>query len=100
MAHLPENVRSAIRLFAFYVGNGTVNVELLDGIDYRPALMEFGSDLERVFAIFSNVLDVDEAGLVTNFDQASWRAAQWIRSYLDPDYTVQPPFEDWEFELV
>lgn len=100
MAHLPEDVRSAIRLFAFYVGNGTVDLKLLDGIDYRPALIEFGSDLERVFAIFSNVLDVDDAGRVTNFDQASRRAAQWIRSYLDSGYTVQPPFEDWELELV
>lgn len=99
MAQLPEDVRSAIRFFAFYVGNGTVDNDLLDGFDYRASIMRFGSDLETVFAIFTNVLDVNESGEVTNFDHAKGRAAQWIRSYVDPDYAVDPPFESWEGEL-
>lgn len=74
-------------------------MDLLEDIDYRPALMEFGSNLERVFAIFANVLEVDDSGRVTNYDHAEYRAAQWIRSYCDEQYQVEPPFEDWEFEL-
>ncbi|WP_435830459.1 DUF7677 family protein [Micromonospora echinospora] len=29
-----------------------------------------------------------------------YRAAQYVRRYCDPDYVVDPPFEDWETELV
>jgi hypothetical protein len=68
---LPEDVRSSLRFFAFYLANGTVDMELLADVDYRPELMRYGSDLERVFAIFSNVLEVDEEGNVTNLTSPS-----------------------------
>ena len=100
MAQLPEDVRSACRFFAFFLANGTLELDLLDGIDYRPALMEFGSALEQAVAIFVNVLDVDSDGRVTNGAVAKRRAAQWIRRYCDPEYVVEPPFEDWEVELA
>lgn len=61
--------------------------------------MEFGSDLEQVFAIFTNLLDADEANKVTNDELATHRAAQWIRSGCDPGFIVEPPFEEWELEL-
>jgi hypothetical protein len=92
-------VRTALRFFAFYLGNGTLVLDLLDGIDYRSELMTFGSGLEQVFAIFTNVLDVDEQGRVTNEGDAEYRAAQWIRHRRDPAYVVDPPFEEWETEL-
>lgn len=99
VGQLPEDVRACYRFFAFYLANGTLCLDLLDGIDYRPALMQFGSTLEQVMAIFSNVLDVDEHGRVTNAGDAEWRAAQYIRRYCDREYTVEPPFESWELEL-
>ncbi|MFD4402486.1 hypothetical protein ACFWPH_06935 [Nocardia sp. NPDC058499] len=99
MEHLPIDVRAAIRFFAFYIANGTVDLELLDGIDYKPQLMASGSALEMVFAIFTNVLRIDEAGKVVNEDEAQERAAQWIRAYCDREYRVDPPFEAWETEL-
>ncbi len=52
-----------------------------------------------VFAIFLNVLDVDEDGRPTNEPNASRRAAEWIRHYVDPTYRPERPFEDWETEL-
>jgi len=73
VGQLPEDVRSCYRFFAFYLANGTLCLDLLDGIDYRPALMQFGSTLEQVMAIFSNVLDVDQDGQVTNAGDAEWR---------------------------
>ncbi|MFD5702518.1 DUF7677 family protein [Streptomyces lasiicapitis] len=99
MEHLPADVRAAIRLFAFYIANGTVDLDLLDGIDYKPQLMASGSALEMVFAVFTNVLQLDEVGEVVNEGDAQYRAAQWIRGYCDPDYRVDPPFETWETEL-
>lgn len=74
--HLPVDVRAALRFFAFYIANGTLDVDLLEGIDYRPQLMAFGSPLEQVFAIFANVLQVDENGEVLNEGDAQYRAAQ------------------------
>ncbi|MDX6332515.1 MAG: hypothetical protein QOI83_4898 [Streptomycetaceae bacterium] len=99
MDHLPVDLRAALRFFAFYIANGTLDVDLLDGIDYRPQLMMFGSPLEQVFAIFANVLQVDQNGKVVNYGDAEYRAAQWIRRYCDPSYQVEPPFERWETEL-
>jgi hypothetical protein len=98
VAQLPEDVRSALRFFAFYLTNGTLVMDLLEDFDYRPVIMAYGSGLEQVFAIFANVLDIDDAGLVTNYADAEYRAAQWIRRVCDRTYQVDPPF-DWELEL-
>ncbi|MGI5486737.1 DUF7677 family protein [Microtetraspora malaysiensis] len=100
MAQLSEDVRASLRFFAFYLANGTLDMELLEDIDYRPALMQFGSTLEMVFTIFTNVLEIDENGLVINEGDAQLRAAQWIRHYCDPSYVVDPPFQPWETELA
>ena len=100
MTRLPEDVRASLRFFAFFLANGTIDVDLLEDIDYRPALMQYGSALEMVFTIFTNVLEIDEDGQVTNDGLAQERAAQWIRRYRDPSYQVEPPFEPWETELA
>ncbi|MFJ4847833.1 hypothetical protein [Streptomyces sp. NPDC088733] len=92
-------MRASLRFFAFYLANGTLDVDLLDGIDYRPALFQYGSALEMVFAIYGNVLEVDEDGEVLNDGEAQYRAAQWIRAYCDPGYEAEPPFQAWETEL-
>ncbi|MEU5438351.1 hypothetical protein AB0G73_34055 [Streptomyces sp. NPDC020719] len=99
VGHLPVDVRASLRFFAFYLANGTIDVDLLDGIDYRPALFQFGSPLEQVFAIYCNVLQVDAHGRVLNEGDAQYRAAQWIRAHCDWSYRVEPPFQAWETEL-
>lgn len=99
MEPLPVDVRASLRLFAFYLANGTLDVDLLDGFDYRPTVFGFGSSLEQVFAIYGNVLRVDADGTVLNDGDAQHRAAQWIRACCDPNYQVEPPFEAWETEL-
>ncbi|MFF5019886.1 hypothetical protein [Streptomyces sp. NPDC001165] len=100
MSKIPLDLRASIRHFAFTLGNGTLDIQLLGDIDYRPALVAFGSELEMVFTIFTNLLEVDEGGTVTNYDHAARRAAEWIREYCDPDYVVEPAFADWETELA
>jgi hypothetical protein len=99
VGHLSVDVRASLRLFAFYLANGTLDLDLLDGIDYRPTVFHSGSSLEQVFAIYSNVLRVDDDGTVLNDGDAQYRVAQWVRACCDPDYRAEPPFEDWETEL-
>ncbi|MGW5677958.1 DUF7677 family protein [Streptomyces sp. NPDC003860] len=99
MGHLSVDVRASFRLFAFYLANGTIDLELLDGFDYQSTVFHSGSSLEQVFAIYGNVLEVDESGMVLNDGDAQYRVAQWIRACCDPSYRVEPPFEAWEMEL-
>jgi hypothetical protein len=98
MARLSPNLREHLRLFAFSLANGTLDPDLPDDPDY-DSLFSNPSDFEQVFAIWSNNLDLDEEGRVTNGDYADHRAAQYIRRFLDPDFAVMPPFEPWELEL-
>lgn len=98
MPHLSHSVSGALRLFSFWMANGTVGLPLLEGIDYTCIFSE-PSALEQTYAIFANVLETDDSGAVTNARQAERRAAQYIRSYVDPDYVVEPPFEAWEVAL-
>ncbi|MFI7445810.1 DUF7677 family protein [Nonomuraea indica] len=97
MAKLPEEIRSSLRFFAFDLANGTLDMELLEDIDYRPALMDFGSTLEMVFTIYTNVLEIDENGQVDD-GYAQYRAAQWIRRYCD-HLRDRSPFEEWETQV-
>lgn len=95
---LGKNLCSHLRMFAFYLANGTLALSVLDGIEYREVFEE-ASTLEMVFNIFCNVLEIDEDGEVLNGDYAQMRAAQFIRFHFDRDYIVEPPFEDWETDL-
>ena len=96
---LSSDYRAALRLFACSVGSGSFGGDLLEQIDYLPALTEGGYVLETVFAIWSNVIVLDENGKVLNEGHAELRAAQWLRSFCDSTYVVEPPWEPWEVEL-
>jgi hypothetical protein len=98
MAKLSPSTSHAIRQFSFWIANGTVGHPMLDHVDYR-AIFEEPSALEQAYAIFVNVLELDADGLVINAKNAERRAAQFIRSYVDAVYVVEPPFEDWEVAL-
>lgn len=89
----------ALRTFSYWVANGTLGQPILDGIDYTFVLSDEPSALERVYAIFANVIEMDDGGNVLNAKYAERRAAQWLRSYIDPDYSAMPAFEDWEIHL-
>ena len=111
MAHLDESVSGVVRCFTFYLMNGTLGINIKDpndesrtilkGIDYRKYLFkDTPSILEMVYAIFLNVLEVDENGKVTDVRNAYLRVCQYLRScYDENEYEVVPPFESWEMEL-
>ena len=72
---------------------------MLEGIDYLSLYGEEPSAIEMVFAIFANVIELDENGEVLNFTYAQKRATDYLRSYCEPTYEVFPPYEDWELSL-
>jgi hypothetical protein len=98
MAKLSTSFRRYLRTFSFWIANRTVGQPVLDGIDYSCIFSE-PSALDQAYAIYCNVLDLDDTGVVLNDAQAQRRAAQFIRSYCDASYVVEPPFEDWEVYL-
>lgn len=99
MPRLSPSFRGALRTFSFWVANGSLGRTILEGIEYRSILVEEPSALEQLYAIFSNVIELDEMGTVLNAKQAERRAAQWLRSYIDPAYVVTPELAGWEVEL-
>jgi hypothetical protein len=97
MAKLSPQFSGALRTFAFWVAKGSVGNPLLDGVDYSCIFKE-PSALEQVFAIFANVIELDENGGVLNAKWAERRAAQYILRYLTGE-TPSPPFAQCEAEL-
>lgn len=98
MKKLSRSFSGALRTFSFWIVNGTVGYPLLEGIDYS-CIFEEPSMMEQAYAIFANVIEMDDDGNVLNAKYAEKRAAQFIRSYVDKDYVVEPPLEGWEVAL-
>ena len=71
----------------------------LEGVDYLHLYGKEPSAIEQVYAIFANVLELDESGQVLNARYAQKRATDYLRSYCDRNFEVEPPYEDWELEL-
>ncbi len=92
-------VSGALRTFSYWVATGSVGQSVLDGINYREAMLEEPSLMEMAFAIFANVLDLDADGNPINAKWAEHRAAQYIRRYCDAAYEVVPPLTDHEMML-
>jgi len=102
MQHPPKlshQVSRALRTFSLWVANGTVGLPLLEGVEYRSVMLEEPGLMETTYAIFANVITFDPAGRPLNSKYAEHRAAQYVRSYCDPSYEVEPPFEPWETAL-
>ena len=97
---LSNGASGAIRRFAGWVARGTVGHPMLDHIDYWPELQESPSQMKTLFAIFANVLQLDEYGDPVNEKYAERRAATWLYRYctghLPPE---EPELEDWEVAL-
>ena len=72
---------------------------MLEGVDYLFLYGNEPSAIERVYAIFANVLELDENGQVLNAQRAQKRATDYLRAYCDRSFKVDPPYENWELEL-
>lgn len=94
---LSNSFSGALRTFAYFMASGTMDT--LEGIDYLKLYGEEPSAIEKVFAIYANVIELDENGKVLNAKYAEKRATDYLRSYCDPSFKVEPPYEDWETQL-
>lgn len=94
---LSHSFSSALRTFAYFMASGTHYN--LKGIDYLSLYGTEPSAIEKVFAIFANVIEMDETGTVLNAKYAEKRATDYIRSYCDSSFEVSPPYEEWETDL-
>lgn len=97
MQHLSHSFSGALRTFAYFMASGTQYT--LEGINYLDLYGSEPSAIEQVYAIFANVLELDEAGRVMNAHYAQKRATDYLRAYCDPGFQVDPPYEDWETAL-
>lgn len=88
----------ALRTFAYWIASGTAGQPLLEGIDYWQVMREEPSLMEQAFAIFGNVLRLDQDGTPINARAAERRAAQYIRQYMTGEEAI-PDWEDWEVTL-
>jgi hypothetical protein len=84
-------------MFAYFMASGTHY--MLKDVNYITLYGNHPSVIEQTFAIFVNVIEMDESGEVTNFEYAQKRATDFLRSFCDPTFKVTPAFEDWEVEL-
>ncbi|WP_417763730.1 hypothetical protein [Shewanella sp.] len=87
----------ALRTFAYFMASGTHY--MLKDVQYLDLYGEEPSAIEMAYAIFANVLAMDDDGKVINFTHAQRRATDYIKSYCDSSFVVSPPFEDWELAL-
>lgn len=94
---LSNSFSGALRTFAYFMASGTQYT--LEGVDYLSLYGNEPSAIEQVYAIFANVLELDENGKVLNAHYAQKRATDYLRSYCDPSFKVDPPYEDWEIDL-
>jgi hypothetical protein len=94
---LSNSFSGALRTFSYFMASGTHL--MLAGIDYLSLYGEEPSAIEQVFAIYANVIELDENGQVLNAKFAEKRATDYLRQYCDSNFKVEPPYEDWEITL-
>jgi len=94
---LGSDFSGALRTFAYFMASGTHY--MLKGVDYLSLYGEAPSEIEMVYAIFANVIELDEDGNVLNFTYAQKRATDFIKPWFDPSFVVDPPYQEWELEL-
>jgi len=94
---LSNSFSGTLRTFAYFMASGTQYT--LEGVDYLPLYGNDPGAFEMVYAIFANVLEMDENGEVLNAHYAQKRATDYLRAYCNPDFKVDPPYEEWEMEL-
>ena len=94
---LSNSFSGALRKFAYFLSSGTHY--MLKDVNYISLYGNEPSAIEQVFAIYANVIEMEENGNVTNAEYAEKRATDYLRSYCDPNFKVTPEYEDWEVAL-
>ncbi|MFC8720928.1 hypothetical protein [Kitasatospora sp. NPDC057198] len=99
-SHLSPGASGAFRRFAGWLARGSVGHPMLEGVDYWEELRDSPSQAEICFAIFANVLELDEEGEPVNKKYAERRAATWLYRYCTGELPPgEPDIEPWECDL-
>ncbi|MFG1948736.1 hypothetical protein [Nonomuraea sp. NPDC048826] len=97
---LSHGASGAIRRFAGWVARGSVGHPMLEGVNYWDELKDSPSQMETCFAVFANVLELDDHGLPINEKYAERRAATWLYLYCTGELPPgEPDLEPWECAL-
>ena len=97
---LSPGASGALRRFADWVARGSVGYPLLEGIDHWDDLRDSPSQMETLFAVCANVLELDDEGEPVNEKYAERRAAAWIYQYCTGSLPPgEPALQHWEVEL-
>jgi len=80
-SHLSQGASGAIRRFAGWVARGSVGHPMLADVNYWDELKDSPSQMEICFAIFANVLELNEHGDPINEKYAERRAATYLYQY-------------------
>ena len=97
---LSQGTSGALRTFAGWVARGTVGHPLLNDVAYSDVLAQEPSAMEQIFAIFANVLELDDHGEPVNARHAEYRAAVWLYRYCTGSLPPgEPELEGWECEF-
>lgn len=94
--------RAVLSRFMLDVGNRTLDTIPLkdfDCEDYGDGMIDDGGSMERMTAIFCNILRMDQNNHVINEEWCRYRASQFIRACNDESYQIKPPLKDWETML-
>ena len=94
---ISNSFSGALRKFTYFIASGTH--KNLKEIEYLDLFGNEPSAIEKMFAIFTNVIELNEKGIVINAEYAEKRATDYLKNYCNPEYKINPPFEDWEIEL-
>ena len=79
---------------------GLLVIPCLDGIDYWDDLKDSPSQMETCFAIFANVLELDDQGEPLNEKYAERRAAAFLYQYCTGVLpALELELEPWECQL-
>lgn len=98
--NLGHGASGAIRRFAGWVARGSVGYPMLEGINYWDELKESPSLMEVCFAIFVNVLELDNEGQPLNEKYAESRAAAYLHQYCTGELPAgHVAIESWECAL-
>ena len=99
-SHISHGASGAIRRFAGWFARGSLGHPMLEGVRYLDAVRESPSQAEICFAIFANVLELDDQGDPVNEKYAERRAATWLYRYCTGEMpSGEADLEPWECEL-
>lgn len=79
---LGNSFSGALRTFAYFMASGTQNT--LEDIDYLSLYGEEPSAIEQVFAIYANVIELDENGNVINAKYAESNRLIYVHIVIQP----------------